>query len=74
MKSLSLLAGRTVPYLIVYVYFDALRPSQQFFSHVGTISCLSGFNQYLAADKMLKGTTDPHGLLKSNFPNKLKRT
>ena len=29
---------------------DALCPSQQFFSHVGTISCFPGFNQY-AADK-----------------------
>ena len=25
---------------------DALRPSQQYFSHVGTISCLSALNQY----------------------------
>ena len=28
--------------------FDALRPSQQFFSHVRMISCLPGFNQHLA--------------------------
>ena len=25
---------------------DALHPSQSFFSHVGTISCLPGLNQY----------------------------
>ena len=29
----------------INVCFDALRPSQQFFSHVRTISCLPGLNQ-----------------------------
>ena len=32
--------------------FDTLNPSQQFFSHVGTIFCLPGLNQYYAVDKM----------------------
>ena len=32
-------------------WFDSLRPSQQFFSHVRT--GLSGLNQYKAADKYL---------------------
>ena len=27
---------------------DALRPSQQFFSHVGMISCLTGFNRLIS--------------------------
>ena len=30
-----------------FVYVDALHPSQQFFSHVGTIFCLPRLNQYL---------------------------
>ena len=29
-----------------FVCVDALRPSQQFFSHVVTFSCLHGLNQY----------------------------
>ena len=29
-----------------FVCVDALHPSQQFFSHVGTISYLPGLNQY----------------------------
>ena len=29
-----------------FVCFDALHPSQQFFSHVRMISCLPGLNQY----------------------------
>ena len=33
-----------------FVCFDALHPSQQFFSHARTISCLPGLNQYLAVD------------------------
>ena len=32
---------------LIFVCFDALHPSQQFFSHVGMISCLPGLNQYL---------------------------
>ena len=31
---------------------DALCPSQEFFSHVMTISYLPGFNQYLEANKV----------------------
>ena len=30
----------------LFVCVDALHPSQQFFSHVRTISCLPGLNQY----------------------------
>ena len=30
----------------MFVCFEALRPSQQFFSHVGTEPTLPGFNQY----------------------------
>ena len=30
----------------LFVCVDALSPSQQFFSHVGTISCLPGLNWY----------------------------
>ena len=33
-------------------WFNALRPSQQFFSHGGIISFLPGLNQYLAADNV----------------------
>ena len=33
---------------ILFVCFDALRPSQQFLSHVGTISCLPELIQYQA--------------------------
>ena len=32
-------------YLPTFVRYDALRPSQQFFSHVETISYLYGLNQ-----------------------------
>ena len=34
-------------FVCLFVCFDSLRPSQQFFSHVGT--GLPGLNQYLAA-------------------------
>ena len=30
----------------MFVCVDALHPSQQFFSHVGMIPCLPGFNKY----------------------------
>ena len=43
---------------VLLVCFDALRPSQQFFSHVGAIPCRPGLNQYKAADSfLLKDTT-----------------
>ena len=42
---------------LIFVYFDALHPSQQYFSHVVSISCLPGLNQYLAADKVIKSRT-----------------
>ena len=35
-----------------FVCFDALQPSQQFFSHVRSLSCLPGLNQYKAEDKV----------------------
>ena len=38
--------------LPLFVCVDALRPSQQYFSHVKTISCFPGLNQYLAEDKV----------------------
>ena len=34
----------------LFVYFDALHPSQHFFSHLGVISC-SVLNQYSTVDK-----------------------
>ena len=34
------------------VCVDVLSPSQQFISHVGTISYLPGLNKYLASDKV----------------------
>ena len=34
---------------ILFLCFDALYPSQQFFSNVGMISCLPGLNQYLVS-------------------------
>ena len=37
--------------LCLYV-FHALRPSQQFFSHVSMFSCLAGLNQYKAEDQV----------------------
>ena len=36
--------------LVPLVCVDALRPSQKIFSHVGTISCLPGIEQYLSYD------------------------
>ena len=41
---------------IVVVWFGSLRPSQQFFSHVGTY-CPS-LNQYLADDKQVWGFSE----------------
>ena len=32
--------------LVCFVCVDALRPSQQFFSHVGMFYCIPGLNQY----------------------------
>ena len=37
---------KSVTSTILFVCFDALQPSQQFFSHVGTINYLPGLNQY----------------------------
>ena len=37
---------------LLWFFFYALCPSQQFFTHVRTISCLPGLNQYLAGDKV----------------------
>ena len=37
---------------MILLCFDALHPSQQFFSHVRMISCLPVLNQYKAADKV----------------------
>ena len=36
--------------LASFVCVDAVCPSLQFFSHVGTISCPPGLNQHLAED------------------------
>ena len=36
----------------LFVCFEALHPSQQFFSHVRMISCLPGLNQYWAVYKV----------------------
>ena len=36
----------------LFVWFGALCLDQQFFSHVWTIACLPGLNQYQAADKV----------------------
>ena len=30
----------------ISLHFDSLHPSQQFFSHAGTISCLPGLNLF----------------------------
>ena len=48
--------------------FDTLRPSQQFFSNVRTISCFPGLNQYLAVDKVSCSRTQQwlHRLCVSN--------
>ena len=35
-----------------FICFNDLRPSKQFFSHVGSISCLPGLDHYYAADKV----------------------
>ena len=48
-QDLSMTAMRVVSNNIC---LDALCPSQEFFSHVTTISCLPGFNQYLEANKV----------------------
>ena len=43
----------------VFVWVEALRPSQQFFSHVGTEPPLPGYYQYFLGGKciLLKDTT-----------------
>ena len=40
------LAVISLPLILLVCCFDALHPSQQFFSRVGTISCQPGLNQY----------------------------
>ena len=40
------------PWKVVFVCIDASHPSQQFFSHVRTNSCLPGLNPYLAVGKV----------------------
>ena len=44
---------------VLFVWFEALRPSQQFFSHVGTEQPLPGYYQYFPGGKciLLKDTT-----------------
>ena len=44
-KSNTGLQRSTLNVIITSLIFDALHPSQQFFSQVGTISCLPGSNQ-----------------------------
>ena len=51
-KNISMM--NMVPYIlltlqILFVCFDALCPSQQFFSNMGMISCLPGLDQYLVS-------------------------
>ena len=43
---------------LVLVWDDALHPSQQFFSHVGTVPLLPGYYQYFKGGKtiLLKDT------------------
>ena len=49
--------------LLSLVCFDALHPSQQTFSHVRTISCLPGLNQYWVVDKVSCSRTQHGDLL-----------
>ena len=46
-------------WVCLFVWVEALRPSQQFFSHVETEPPLSGYYQYFLGGKciLLKGTT-----------------
>ena len=41
----------------LFVWFEALRPSQQFFSHVGTEPPLPGYYQYVLGGILLKDAT-----------------
>ena len=43
--------------VLLFICFDSLHPSQQFFSHVGT--SLPGLNQYEAVDKVSCSRTQP---------------
>ena len=49
--------GRPTRHTVCFVCVDALHPSQQFFSHDGMFSCLSGLNHYLAEDKVSSSRT-----------------
>ena len=54
------MTGKTLMFVCLFVcLFKALRPSQQFFSHVGTEPPLPGYYQYFLGGKciLLKDTT-----------------
>ena len=57
---------KAVKILLTFVPVDALCPSQQFFSHVGTISCLPLLNQYDAVDKVSCSSTQ-HSAVNKNI-------
>ena len=42
---------------VCFVWVEALRPSPQFFSHVGTDPPLPGYYQYFLGGKCIKDTT-----------------
>ena len=53
------LLGKKTLLFLLFVWFEAIRPSQKKFSHVGTEPQLSGYYQYILGDKciLLKDTT-----------------
>ena len=46
-RNLLNVKGEKTAFFFVFVCFDALHPSQRFFSHMGMISCLPGLNQQI---------------------------